>query len=238
MRSGEEIWVRSWARCDGLKPDLRIVTPPAHGTLQFRPATMEFDQTSSECPNDRVNGVSEIYIPESGFTGHDTFSVTEWRSTIFRAPSQDVTHVVVVAEDATPWPEWQAAMRQVPATSTIAAELPADVLITPPDPAVPEALARLSGTWTGSMCPGWAASVKVAVEQVTPTGGRVTYAIANSSGNIAPTSSRLDVIAKPGDELRGKFGSAEIVLRGRSDGRADIFWSHGDDWCSGVLVRS
>lgn len=237
MHSGEEIWVRNWVRCDGLKPDLQVATPPAHGTVQFRPATVELDQTSAECRNDKMDGIGEFYISQPGFTGQDTLTVTEWWGANFRFPSHDTARIVVVPVDATPWPEGQAAMRPAPTTSTTAAELPADVLITPPDPAVPEPLARLSGTWTGSMCPGWAASVKIAIEQVTPTGGKVTYAAANSSSKVASTNSRFDVAAKPGDELRGKFGSAEIVLRGRSDGLADIFWRHGEDWCSGVLER-
>jgi hypothetical protein len=238
MRSGEQVWVRSWARCDGLKPELSLQVPPAHGTVEFRPIQVPVDHTTWECMDDSVSGLGEFYTPAPGFTGEDQFTVTNWWGANFRFPSHDTARILVVAADATPWPAGQAAMREKPSTSTTAAELPADVRITPPDPDVPPALASLSGTWSGSMCPGWAASVKVAVEQVTPASGTMIYAVANSNAKIAPKSSRIDAVVKPGDELRGKFGSADIVLRSRDDGRADIFWSNAGNWCSGVLSRA
>jgi hypothetical protein len=238
MRSGEEIWVRSWARCDGLKPELSLAVPPAHGTVDFRPIQVPVDHTTWECMDDSVSGVGEFYTPAPGFSGEDQFTVTNWWGANFRFPTHDTARILVVTGDATPWPAGQATMHATPSTSAIAAELPADVRIAPPDPDVPPALAALSGTWSGAMCPGSAASVKVAVEQVTPVSGSIIYAVANSSANMPPKSSRIDAVVKPGDELRGKFGNADIVLRSREDGRADIFWSNAGNWCSGVLTRT
>jgi hypothetical protein len=237
MRTGDQIWVRSWARCDGLKPELQVQVPPANGTLEFRPIDVPVDHATWECLDDNVKGVGEYYVPKPGFTGQDEFTVTNWWGANFRFPSMDTARIVVVAADATPWPTSQAKMHGKPSSSTTAAELPPDIQITPPEPEVPPALAMLSGTWSGSMCPEWAASVKVAVEQVTPAGANMVYAVANSTAGLKPTSSRIDAVVKQGDELRGKYGQAEIALRGRSDGLADIFWSQGSSWCSGVLAR-
>lgn len=59
--------------------------------------------------------------------------------------------------------------------SSVAAVLPTDVVVTPPDVSVPADKARWSGIWQGWGCMARACDIRIAIEAVTSSGPTVVY---------------------------------------------------------------
>lgn len=78
--SGNEVQIAAFnfvnADCSsGPRPDLRIVTPPAHGAYRLEETTIQVDRKPdnprASCNGKPVGAVAVIYKPEAEFTGND-----------------------------------------------------------------------------------------------------------------------------------------------------------------------
>lgn len=76
---------------------------------------------------------------------------------------------------ATAWPSYMADLVAGAPESSVAAVLPADVVVTPPDVSVPADKARWSGIWQGWGCMARACDIRIAIEAVTGSGATVVY---------------------------------------------------------------
>lgn len=103
-----------------------------------------------------------------------------------------------------------------PTESAVAATLPPDVAITPPDAALPAAKARFSGVWQGAACAARACDIRIAVESVTTSGATVVYAGANEQ---QPQITDRTQAAFVGSELQARLHTgARLVMRLREGG--------------------
>ena len=140
----------------------------------------------------------------------------------------------------TPWPDFQAGLGPMASRSSVSATLPADVRIQPPGPDVPPGLRPFSGIWTGWADRGAAASVAIAVESLTASGGSIAYAYA--SPRVRPFTTRATARLVPGNELEADLppSGAVINLRIRGDGNMDFMWRSArgsQSWVTGLLTR-
>jgi len=81
-----------------------------------------------------------------------------------------------VAAAVTAWPSYMPDLVAGFSESSVAAVLPADVVITPPEASLPVEKASWSGVWQGWACRSRACDIRVAIESVTTTGATVVYA--------------------------------------------------------------
>lgn len=76
----------------------------------------------------------------------------------------------------TAWPSYMSELVVGVSESSVAAVLPSDVAIAPPDPTVALEKARWSGVWHGWACMSRACDIRIAIESVTPESATVVYA--------------------------------------------------------------
>ncbi len=95
--------------------------------------------------------------------------------------------------------------------SSVAAVLPTDLVITPPDASLPTDKARWSGVWQGWACIFRACDIRVAIESVTATGATVLYAgVSEQQPQVSGRSQGRFV----GNELHARLHTgARLVLR-------------------------
>ncbi len=81
MVAGQELRVFTYASfhrdCRPSPPPvIKLQTPPAHGTVSFRPGSSTVSvlrEDSSDCAGKTYDGVAVWYVPAPGFRGIDTF---------------------------------------------------------------------------------------------------------------------------------------------------------------------
>jgi len=135
----------------------------------------------------------------------------------------------------TSWPDFMPTLAPGKSNSPVAAYLPANTEITPPEADVPAAKAAWSGKWSGWACRDIACDTKLAVEKVTTDGATIIYSFA--SGQVKPFMTRAQ--AKfVGDELQADIGGgANVAYRMRSDGNIEFLWTRGQAWVAGILSK-
>lgn len=111
----------------------------------------------------------------------------------------------------TAWPSYMSDLVAGFSESSVAAVLPPDVVITPPDASLPVDRARWSGVWQGWGCIFRACDIRVAIESVTPTGATVVYAgVSERQPQVTGRSQGSFV----GSELHARLQTGErLVLR-------------------------
>jgi pimeloyl-ACP methyl ester carboxylesterase len=116
--------------------------------------------------------------------------------------------------------------------------LPTDVKVVPPDPAVPAALAALSGRWWGWYPNG--REVEIIVEKLAPGEASIIYCVGPGSGpkDVASFGRRP---AQPidGAIVSAVSGHPTVTLRPASDGHAAVTWksANGESSLDAVLSR-
>lgn len=111
----------------------------------------------------------------------------------------------------TAWPSNISRLTLGPSESPVAAVLPSDVAITPPDAGLPADKARWSGIWQGWGCLGRACDIRIAVEVLTANGATLVYA--GASDQQAPVTDRTQA-RFVGNELHARLQTgARVVLR-------------------------
>lgn len=117
----------------------------------------------------------------------------------------------------TAWPSYMPDLIAGFSESSVAAVLPTDVVITPPDTSLPADKVRWSGVWQGWGCIFRACDIRVAIESVTATGATVVYAGASEQQPQLTGRSQGSFV---GNELHARLHTgARLVLRLR-DGSA------------------
>lgn len=112
---------------------------------------------------------------------------------------------------ATAWPAYMPGLSPALSDSAVAAQLPPDVVITPPNAALPAGKARFSGVWQGSACMARACDIRIAVESVTATGATVVYAGANEQQPQVTDRTQASFV---GRELHARLRTgARLVMR-------------------------
>lgn len=141
----------------------------------------------------------------------------------------------VSAAAQTAWPGYMHSLRPEVSSSSVPAEWPADVVITPPEAELPEARRRWGGRWQGWACAGMACDVKVAVERVAADNATVVYAGASASGAVTQRGEARFV----GDELHlSASPDFRLVLRLRPDGDMEMTrWRDAQLLSAGVLTQ-
>lgn len=115
----------------------------------------------------------------------------------------------------TAWPSYMPDLVAGFSESSVAAVLPADVVITPPDVSLPVDKARWSGVWQGWACMSRACDIRVAIESVTATGATVVYAGASEQQPQVTDRAQGSFV---GNELRARLHTgARLVLRLRGE---------------------
>lgn len=139
---------------------------------------------------------------------------------------------------ATPtWPPGLSQLRAGPAETSATAELPPDVSVQPPGPALDgHPGARWSGVWQGWACRAAQCDVKVAVERLSGDTATVVYAGANATQRITERGEARFINNELQMTLRN---GATLLLRLREDGDMDLsLWRHATQPISfGVLTR-
>lgn len=126
--------------------------------------------------------------------------------------------LAAVAIPATAWPGYMSSLTVGPSESPVAAVLPPDVTIAPPEAALTVDKARWSGLWQGWGCMGRACDIRIAIESVTPNGATLVYA--GASDQQAQVTDRAQA-RFVGNELQAHLHTgARLVLRLR-DGAGD-----------------
>jgi dienelactone hydrolase len=117
---------------------------------------------------------------------------------------------------ATAWPAYMPSLGPALSDSAVAAQLPADAVITPPPATLPAAKARFSGVWQGSACMARACDIRIAVESVSATGATVVYAGANEQQPQVTDRTQATFV---GSELQARLRTgARLVMRLRDGG--------------------
>lgn len=111
----------------------------------------------------------------------------------------------------TAWPSYMPDLVPGFSESSVAAVLPTDVVITPPDVSLPVDKARWSGVWQGWACMSRACDIRVAIESVTTTGATVVYAGASEQQPQVTDRAQGSFV---GNELHARLHTgARLVLR-------------------------
>lgn len=120
----------------------------------------------------------------------------------------------------TAWPSYMPDLVAGFSESSVAAALPADVVITPPDASLPVDKARWSGVWQGWACIFRACDIRVAIESVTATGATVVYAgVSDQQPQLTGRSQGSFV----GNELHARLHTgARLVLRLREGSAGEM----------------
>ncbi len=139
------------------------------------------------------------------------------------------------ASAATDWPLYQGNIQPSASNSDVKAELPSDVTVTPPGPAIAPRRAAFVGIWNGWMCRRKAVDVKIAITAVTSDDATVSYAVGRKRGKWGTTTYAKFV----DDELKLEFfGGSTVVLRRRPGKILNVKWVSGriaNRWCTGIL---
>lgn len=116
-----------------------------------------------------------------------------------------------VQSSNTAWPSYMPDLVAGFSESSVAAVLPADVVVTPPDASLPVDKARWSGVWQGWACMSRACDIRVAIESVTTTGATVVYAGASEQQRQVTDRAQGSFV---GNELHARLHTgARLVLR-------------------------
>jgi hypothetical protein len=102
----------------------------------------------------------------------------------------------------------------------IAAQLPADTVITPPGAGVASRIARWSGVWSGWACRSWLCDVKIAVTQVSSEGATLVYA-AGAEG-LGTKVYRATGLFEDSELIATLETGARMVMRLRDDGSMEM----------------
>lgn len=120
----------------------------------------------------------------------------------------------------TAWPSYMPDLVAGTSESSVAAVLPSDVVITPPDASLPADKARWSGVWQGWGCIFRACDIRVAIESVTPTGATVVYAGVSERQPQMTGRSQGSFV---GSELHARLQTGErLVLRLREGAASEM----------------
>lgn len=135
------------------------------------------------------------------------------------------------------WPPEMSHLRAGPAESSVAAELPPDVALQPPDPALQDRrTASWAGIWRGWACRAAQCDVKLAIERLSAEGATVVYAGANTTQRITERGEARFINNELHMPLRN---GATLLLRLREDGDMDLsLWRNATQLISyGVLTQ-
>ncbi|WP_051237588.1 alpha/beta hydrolase family protein [Ottowia thiooxydans] len=139
--------------------------------------------------------------------------------------------------DGPTWPPGISQLRAGPAESAVSAELPPDVAIEEPGPALQgNPAARWSGVWRGWACRFAQCDVKIAIEKLSVDAATVVYAGANTTQRVTERGQAQFV----NNELQMKLSNGAILLlRLREDGDVDMpLWRNVTQLISyGVLTQ-
>lgn len=115
------------------------------------------------------------------------------------------------APAAIAWPSYMPDLVASASESSVAAVLPADVVITPPDGSLPFDRARWSGIWQGWACMSRACDIRIAIESVAAAGATVVYAgVSDQQAQVTDRAQGRFV----GNELHARLHTgARLVLR-------------------------
>lgn len=142
------------------------------------------------------------------------------------------TPVVALAQN---WPDFMGSLAPGLSVSPVAAALPANTTITPPDPDVPAEKAKWSGKWNGWACQDYVCDTKLAVEKVTAEGASIIYAFA--SDRVNPYARRIKA-RFVGEELQASLPRGDqIYYRMRRDDNLDFLWTYKHEWVAGILSK-
>ncbi|MBI3101719.1 MAG: alpha/beta hydrolase [Burkholderiales bacterium] len=120
---------------------------------------------------------------------------------------------------ATEWPSYMPDLVPGYSESAVAAVLPPDVVVTPPEAGLPADKARWSGLWQGWACMARACDVRIVIETVTAEGATVVYAAASGQQPQVTDRSQGRFV---GNELHARLHTgAQLVLRLREGGGSD-----------------
>jgi dienelactone hydrolase len=137
----------------------------------------------------------------------------------------------------TTWPDFVPMLSAGASDSQIAAQLPSDMTVVPPDESLPKFKVRWSGVWQGWACISRQCDIKLAVEQVTESGARIIYAAASEAQ--APFVQRVSA-SFDGLELNARLRTgSKLALRFRPDGDLEFtIWRPDSNLLSaGVLTQ-
>lgn len=116
-----------------------------------------------------------------------------------------------LAATTTAWPSYMPELVASVSESAVAAVLPTDVVITPPDASLPVDKARWSGVWQGWACLARACDIRVAIESVSTSGASVVYAGASEQQPQVTSRAQARFV---GNELHAQLHTgARLVLR-------------------------
>lgn len=120
----------------------------------------------------------------------------------------------------TAWPSYMPDLVAGSSESSVAAVLPSDVVITPPDASLPVEKVRWSGIWKGWACPARACDIRVAIESVTASGAIVVYAGASEQQPQVTDRAQASFV---GNELHARLRTgALLVLRLREGATGEM----------------
>ena len=134
------------------------------------------------------------------------------------------------------WPTWTPIPMPGSSKSPVAAALPPDTSIVPPESALPNNRARWSGRWSGWACLDSLCDTKLAIEKLSSNTATFVYVFGSSSVRSNPQRVEGKFI---GDELHGTLASgSRVAYRFRSDGALDfLFLPRSGNPVGGVLSR-
>jgi pimeloyl-ACP methyl ester carboxylesterase len=136
----------------------------------------------------------------------------------------------------TAWPDYMPTLEPAMSESTVAAVLPADVVITPPAAGVPQDKSRWSGVWHGWGCRARLCDVKLAVENVTETGARVVYV--GAVGGQPTFTERVEAQFEGGELVLALRIGSKLVFRMRASGDIELsLWKGSRLVSTGVLTQ-
>lgn len=158
-------------------------------------------------------------------------------TTVFvRVASTALLSISSFASAQTAWPEFMPTLKGGWSNSSVAAQLPPEVLQSPPDNPASAGKAQWAGQWQGWAGRDRSIDLKLVVSNVTDSTAIIDYAAASST--LAPFYQRVNG-RFVGNELQAFVAeSASIAFRMRASGELEYFWSRGTSWRSGVLTKT
>lgn len=142
-----------------------------------------------------------------------------------------------IAAAQTAWPAYMATLQPGPSESDVAATLPAEVKVLPPDASLSSTRARWSGIWNGWACFARQCDIHIAMEQVSEQ--QATLAYVGASATQEQITDRVEA-SFVGDELHAHMRTGnKLVLRLRDSGDMEMsLWNpEGKLRSAGVLTQ-
>jgi len=164
------------------------------------------------------------------------FAVYRTTTVFVRVASTALLSISSFASAQTAWPEFMPTLKGGWSNSSVAAQLPPEVLQAPPDNPAASRKTQWAGQWQGWSGRDRSVDYKVVISNVTEGTATIDYAAASST--FTPFYARVNG-RFVGDELQAYLaGEATITFRMRASGELEFMWKRGGTWSAGVFTKT